>query len=108
MPSETTPPMSDAEWLREIAKYAESIELDGCCGGGAIADEAIARLRAIATELEDLRNTLRLAKAEILWWVEEHGCCAGHEFEAVQAIDLALSEQRPCTPDRVRITIHPA
>ena len=36
------------------------------------------------------RETLKSAKSEIEWWVNNHRCCEGHEVEALTQIDAAL------------------
>ena len=72
----------------------------------AVADEEIIRRlrtfkgagtnlsRTAANRIERLRAALKAAKTEIEWWVEEHGCCDGHQDEAMKLIALAL-EQKP-------------
>lgn len=57
----------------------------------ALFDEvSTARARAA---IEAMRPVLEAAKAEIEWWVDEHGCCAGHEAETIAMIDAALNEK---------------
>jgi hypothetical protein len=45
--------------------------------------------------LRQARSALEKAREEILWWVDEHGCCKGHEAEALAAIDDAVSAAAP-------------
>ena len=42
------------------------------------------------SEIVMLRNALRVARAEIEWWVDEHACCAGHEGPALDVIEEAM------------------
>lgn len=36
------------------------------------------------------REVVEKLREEILWWSEEHGCCKGHEDEALALLDDAL------------------
>lgn len=55
-------------------------------------EEIIARaLIAERAEAEAMyRNALETARTEIEWWATEHGCCRGHEDEAVGAMEEVL------------------
>lgn len=51
-------------------------------------DHPDANLIAAAPTLLD---ALKLARAEIAWWVGEHGCCAGKESESLAKINAAIA-----------------
>lgn len=39
---------------------------------------------------EPLIDLLREARDELLWWIDEHGCCAGHEGDLIDRIDAVV------------------
>ena len=41
--------------------------------------------------IAELEAALNFAGDEIRWWATEHGCCAGHESEALAKIDSVLN-----------------
>jgi hypothetical protein len=49
---------------------------------------------ALAARDAEVLALLAEARREIAWWVEEHGCCAGHENDngLLDRIDALLSE----------------
>jgi hypothetical protein len=40
----------------------------------------------------DLLSAIKVARANIEWWVSEHGCCKGSEKEALAVIDAAINK----------------
>jgi hypothetical protein len=52
--------------------------------------EAEAALNAAGAP--ELLEALQQAKAEIEWWQDEHGCCAGASTEALAQIDAAIAK----------------
>lgn len=39
-------------------------------------------------------DLLREARDELLWWINEHGCCAGHEGDLIDRIDAVIPEPK--------------
>lgn len=68
---------------RDFAKEAPTLE--------AFVETAWASyLGAARLAIEAVRPALQAAKTEIEFWVDEHGCCAGHEEATLAMIDEAL------------------
>ena len=49
------------------------------------------RLIELTNEVEQFRLLLQEAKNEIEWWIDEHGCCDGHQGNLLVRIETALA-----------------
>lgn len=54
--------------------------------------ETVDLMRAIERANAELLEALKAAKGEIQWWVDEHGCCAGHESDAMEIARAAIAK----------------
>ena len=91
-----------AAYRGAVARGAHFFNSHPYLAGLAVGATARAELEhAPPEQIERLRAALTLAKDEINWWADEHGCCEGSRDEVITAIDAALGdEQKEKDPNR--------